>query len=180
MRELCVLTVGVILGGLVETCPAADVTYQEGWHAGACCDDQAACCDAGVEYSGGGYSHNAAFPPCRRSGGPCCKCRPCCGREPHRSRVARIGDFNCGCRGSYKFPVPSQYTYHWPGLYAQQTMTEYTSPWRFPGLEPYDGDSTQLERGAGKLARLQRLPPVTTAGDSEPASLKIKRRFGVM
>lgn len=184
MRGLCVLAVGVILGSLVETCSAADVTYQEGtyqeaWDAGGCWDDQAACCDAGFECSGGGCCNVAAFPPCRRSGEPCCKCRLGCGREPRRSRVARIGDFNCGCRGSYKFPVPPQYTYHWPGLYAQQTMTEYNSPWRFPGLRLYEGDSTQLEQGAGKLARRERLPAVTSAGDSEPASLKIKRRFGV-
>ena len=44
--------------------------------------------------------------------------------------------FNCCCRGSYKFPVPPQYTYHWPGIYSQQTMTEYVSPYRFPPLRP--------------------------------------------
>ncbi|MEX2027106.1 MAG: hypothetical protein WEH44_07390 [Pirellulaceae bacterium] len=50
------------------------------------------------------------------------------GLDPH---------FNCGCRGSYNYPVPPQYTYHWPGMYKQNLMTDYTSPWRFPPLKPY-------------------------------------------
>lgn len=45
--------------------------------------------------------------------------------------------FNCGCRGSYNYPVPPQYTYHWPGMYKQNLMTDYTSPWRFPPLKAY-------------------------------------------
>jgi len=44
---------------------------------------------------------------------------------------------NCNCNGSYKFPVPPQYTYHWPGMYSQQLMTDYNSPWRYPPLKPY-------------------------------------------
>jgi len=44
---------------------------------------------------------------------------------------------NCACNGSYKFPVPPLYTYHWPGLYSQQLMTDYHSPWRFPAIKPY-------------------------------------------
>jgi hypothetical protein len=43
---------------------------------------------------------------------------------------------NCACHGSYKYPVPSQYTYFWPGIYSQQTMTQYVSPWRYPDLNP--------------------------------------------
>ena len=43
---------------------------------------------------------------------------------------------SCACHGSYKFPVPSQYTYHWAGIYSQQTMTQYVSPYRYPGLNP--------------------------------------------
>ena len=46
--------------------------------------------------------------------------------------------FNCGCGGSYKFPVPPLYTYHWPGMYSAQLMTEYRSPWRFPPLRPFE------------------------------------------
>jgi len=45
--------------------------------------------------------------------------------------------FNCGCNGSYKFPVPPLYTYHWPGMWQAQLMTDYHSPWRFPPLKPY-------------------------------------------
>ena len=43
---------------------------------------------------------------------------------------------NCACHGSYKYPVPSQYTYFWPGIYSQQAMTQYVSPWRYPNLNP--------------------------------------------
>lgn len=43
---------------------------------------------------------------------------------------------NCACQGSYKYPVPTQYTYFWPGIYSQQAMTQYVSPWRNPGLNP--------------------------------------------
>lgn len=52
-----------------------------------------------------------------------------------KSKYESFGYFNCSCRGSYKFPVPPLYTYHWPGMYSQQYMTEYNSPWRFPTLE---------------------------------------------
>ena len=30
-------------------------------------------------------------------------------------RKGMSASFNCGCNGSYKFPVPPLYTYHWPG-----------------------------------------------------------------
>jgi len=53
-------------------------------------------------------------------------------RSAHRS----VGWDNCNCHGSYKFPVPPQYTYFWPGMYSQQTMTEYNDPYRFPPLNP--------------------------------------------
>lgn len=81
--------------------------------------------------------------------GDCCGCgchdcvsgcgsRNGCASAGCRHRLAQkwadVGYFNCQCRGSYKFPVPPQYTYHWPGMYSQQTMTEYSSPYRFPAL----------------------------------------------
>ena len=47
-----------------------------------------------------------------------------------------FGD-SCACNGSYKFPVPPLYTYHWIGLYSHQRMTDYHSPWRFPPIRPY-------------------------------------------
>lgn len=52
----------------------------------------------------------------------------------------RDPSYNCGCSGSYKFPVPPQYTYHWPGLYSQRLMTDYHSPWRFPPIKPYSDE----------------------------------------
>lgn len=45
--------------------------------------------------------------------------------------------FNCCCKGSYKFPVPPLSTYHWPGRFANRLMTDYQSPWRFPGVQPF-------------------------------------------
>ena len=45
-------------------------------------------------------------------------------------------DGNCACHGSYKYPVPSQYSYFWPGIYGQHAMTQYVSPWRYPDLNP--------------------------------------------
>lgn len=66
---------------------------------------------------------------------PACDCHG----HIHQGCLARymsaIGGFNCTCRGSYKFPVPPQYTYHWPGLYSQQLMTAYNSPYRYPALK---------------------------------------------
>lgn len=53
--------------------------------------------------------------------------------------------FNCGCNGSYKFPVPPLYTYHWPGMYSQVRMTDYHSPWRFPPIRPYVEDQPVAE-----------------------------------
>ena len=81
-------------------------------------------------------TENAPFPPeteqfvpgavCHRG---CLRCL-CCGL--HGSYC----DGSCGCHGSYKYPVPSQYTYFWPGIYSQPTMTQYVSPWRYPDLKP--------------------------------------------
>lgn len=86
-------------------------------------------------------------------GGGSCGCEDCgggcgdscdngCGKRHHfghRHRRMEGADkmFNCGCNGSYKFPVPPLYTYHWPGLYSHQLMTDYHSPWRFPPVKPY-------------------------------------------
>jgi len=82
---------------------------------GACCGEPVACAEEAIAECG----------TCR--GG-------CCGSCCHR-RIREAADFNCQCRGSYKYPVPPQYTYFWPGMYSQRTMTEYISPWRFPSLK---------------------------------------------
>lgn len=60
--------------------------------------------------------------------------------HPYKYLEGRDPSYNCGCSGSYKFPVPPQYTYHWPGMYSQSLMTDYHSPWRFPPLRPYVDD----------------------------------------
>jgi len=67
-----------------------------------------------------------------------------CGCSKCGAYLASMAQFNCTCRGSYKFPVPPQYTYHWPGMYSQRTMTEYNSPWRFPPLEIPADEAQQL------------------------------------
>jgi hypothetical protein len=60
-----------------------------------------------------------------------------CGRCPRCGRDAgSAGCFNCSCHGSYKYPVPPQYTYFWPGMYAQPCMTQYVSPYRVTSLNP--------------------------------------------
>jgi len=72
---------------------------------------------------------------CSAGCGDCCDaCGGCKGCRQIGAYKASFGAFNCSCRGSYKFPVPPQYTYHWPGMYSQQTISEYRSPYRFPPL----------------------------------------------
>ena len=106
----------------------------EALRAADCGCQQPVCgCDAGG--SGGCYGAGG-YDPCD----PCADgCRGLFCR--HRNRGPRYegleSGFNCGCNGSYKFPVPPLYTYHWPGMWSAQLMTDYHSPWRFPPLKPY-------------------------------------------
>jgi hypothetical protein len=73
--------------------------------------------------------------------------------------------FNCGCNGSYKFPVPPLYTYHWPGMYQQHLMTDYHSPWRFPPLKPYVDEVPPVEMGSlGGAADVQTASAVVEIG----------------
>ena len=68
---------------------------------------------------------------------PCseCGCSDCCAPSHNglRANLSATACFNCRTNGSYKFPVPRQYTYFWPGIYSQKTMTEYVAP--FTGLK---------------------------------------------
>lgn len=68
---------------------------------------------------------------------PCSECGCCdCSTPSHnglRANLSATACFNCRTNGSYKFPVPRQYTYFWPGIYSQKTMTEYVAP--FTGLK---------------------------------------------
>lgn len=104
--------------------------------------------------------------PCEVCPSHCCCSH--CGR--HQGCLARymssIGGFNCSCRGSYKFPVPPQYTYHWPGVYSQQAMTIYQSPYRYPllRLPPW------MEKKAnGGLPEAKEAVPLTPSpGEKQP------------
>ncbi|MBQ2821553.1 MAG: hypothetical protein IJF17_08225 [Thermoguttaceae bacterium] len=65
-----------------------------------------------------------------------CECYECCEcevREPRNTLKRNLSAttcFNCRTNGSYKFPVPRQNTYFWPGIYSQKTMTEYVAPYQ--------------------------------------------------
>ena len=63
----------------------------------------------------------------------------------NRFYEGRDTHFNCGCNGSYKYPVPPLSTYHWPGMFSHQLMTDYHSPWRFPPLKPYTDEDPRAE-----------------------------------
>jgi hypothetical protein len=93
----------------------------------------------------------------------CCECDPCGGyggfghgrhgghghgHHHHQVYEGQQAHFNCGCNGSYKFPVPPLYTYHWPGMWSQQLMTDYHSPWRFPAIKPYVDEALPVEMGS--------------------------------
>lgn len=121
MRRLCVLWAALLGIGLtgafsVSISSAAEMTACDVPSTGP------SQCYGTAGASNAGCGCVAVGVPCR---GPNCV-----------ERAAAVGEFNCTCRGSYKFPVPQQYTYHWPGMYAQQTMTEYVSPWRYEVLTP--------------------------------------------
>ncbi len=63
----------------------------------------------------------------------CCECYECTVREPRNTLKRNLSAttcFNCRTNGSYKFPVPRQNTYFWPGIYSQKTMTEYVAPYQ--------------------------------------------------
>ena len=89
---------------------------------------------------------------CNATDSACGNCDPCdcgdgcggllgCGLFGHKCGcpIDGLDRFaNCGCNGSYNYPVPPLYTYHWPGMYKQVRMTDYHSPWRFPPLKRYE------------------------------------------
>ena len=89
---------------------------------------------SGSSCSDGGCGSSDCDSGCGEGCG-CTKCRK------RQCASAQEGWFNCGCNGSYKFPVPPLYTYMWPGLYSQQLVTDYHSPWRFPPLKPYTNEA---------------------------------------
>ena len=108
-----------------------------------------------------------------------------CGHHRGPRYEGRDPGFNCGCQGSYKFPVPPQYTYFWPGsVYSQQLMTNYHSPWRFPPLKPYTDEKLEPAPidapadGLRPVANYEELAaPQLRAGQIEPMSSAMQRFF---
>lgn len=100
----------------------------------------------------------------------CVACDPC-GAKVHQGCLARymasVGGFNCACRGSYKFPVPPQYTYHWPGMYSQSWMTAYNSPYRYPALK-LPSWMTDIGSEAAPFGEAKPLTP--SPGEGKPES----------
>jgi hypothetical protein len=118
----------------------------------SCGDDSCSDCD----------SCDSAGLPGHRRGCRCEGCRLFSARRANNS-------FNCTCNGSYKFPVPPLYTYHWPGMYSEELMTNYRSPWRFPPLKPYvdepKGEVSLEDTARSELTRPRLLP---TSEESDP------------
>jgi hypothetical protein len=109
--------------------------------------------------------------------GYCDACQQCdCGPSGHHAAhcAAKRAEMyaNCGCNGSYKFPVPPLYTYHWPGMYQQVRMTDYHSPWRFPPLKPYvDEVAPEIIGGAKRFGTLQPVSlTIKTTNSEQPLS----------
>lgn len=107
----------------------------------------------------------------------CHSCRRCGHHKKYIEGLDR--GFNCGCNGSYNYPVPPLYTYHWPGMFSQKRMTDYHSPYRFPAIKPYRDETNFPEAANQELPSF--LQPVThTVSDlpvkkaGEPESMSAK------
>ncbi len=112
-----------------------------------------------------------------------------CGKHhQHKYYEGRDRGFNCGCNGSYNYPVPPLYTYHWPGMYKAERMTDYHSPWRFPPLKPFMdevvppvGSGTSGDAVPRELQPITALMPIrsqaTNLGQPESMSSKLLRSF---
>lgn len=128
---------------------------QNGGSPAACGCGNGSACEGGL--CGGECGHGGLLG-CR--GGKC----------GHGCRSAYEGldrYFNCGCNGSYNYPVPPLYTYHWPGMYKQQRMTDYHSPWRFPPIKPYTEEPVYEEEMGYYSPSLR---PISHTTDIHPAS----------
>ena len=174
------------------------------------------CADTGCS-SGGCSTGNC-------SNGGCNSCGSGCGGHKHSWRHASCGQggglfghhgcknyiegldphFNCGCNGSYNFPVPPLSTYMWPGMYKDQLMTNYDNPKRFPPIKAYtdeaadvipdafrknypekprapviplDEDLTQTRSGSIQPVGLRRELPTRKYAGSETMSEKMERYY---
>jgi hypothetical protein len=101
----------------------------------------------------------------------------------HRATYEGLGPgANCGCNGSYNYPVPPLYTYHWPGLYKQVRVTDYHSPWRFPPIKPYTDEAPLTPFGSSAaVSRVLQTSAFTAvqvdsrrAGDVTPMSRRLQ------
>lgn len=115
-------------------------------------------------------------------------CNPCgahgCRLHHHHKYIdGKDYGFNCGCNGSYNYPVPPLYTYHWPGMYKAERMTDYHSPWRFPPIRPF-AEEPAAPAGVtsgevlGELQTISAYMPVGgkgTLGQPESLSSKLLR-----
>jgi hypothetical protein len=117
---------------------------------------------------------------CDACGDGCCDGHCGCGLFGRKcgSGIEGLDRFaNCGCNGSYNYPVPPLYTYHWPGMYKQVRMTDYHSPWRFPPLRKYEDEPLPtIEIPAPRAATGPRLlkPVSLEAGVAAPSQSKAK------
>ena len=95
-----------------------------------------------------------------------------CGRNwgHHRPRIDGLEPcFNCGCGGSYNYPVPPLHTYHWPGMYKQPRMIDYNSPWHFPPLKPFNEDKPLIPISGIQIKHsVQPASAITPARDHQP------------
>jgi len=159
MRKLYVLLSLVIVTGMTGLCPAQDLVVHEGTY---------------VQ----GVPAQVVQAPC----GPACSAPASrCGSHQYYAAwqrptlMAHVGSFNCGCCGSYKFPVPPQYTYHWPGMYSQPCVTAYASPWRFPSLMMYQSQLGRARDVSARMVRLNPPPPLEAPDNSQPTDHTVKR-----
>lgn len=142
-----------------------------------------------LQHSGSGSAYSMGSD----CGSACGSCDSGCRRRCKflcllRGRNSESMWSNCECNGSYKYPVPPLFTYHWPGLYSHQLMTDYHSPWRFLPIRAYeDEDPIDFDGSAMRPSAATALRPVSHAEgqnsaveyrDVEPVSVKMRRRYG--
>ncbi len=149
----------------------------------ATCTSGSSCASGGCSDSGLGLL--GGKQRCSRLS-PLCGCRAYCG-SGGSILDGMDPSFNCGCQGSYKYPVRPLYTYFWPGMYSHQLITNYHSPWRFPPLKPYEDEKIfPQERIDGETTQApSTLPDEVTrtaskirfVGDIEPMSEKLNRYY---
>jgi hypothetical protein len=118
------------------------------------------------------------------SGG--CRAHGCHLHHHRKIYEGRDRGANCGCNGSYNYPVPPLYTYHWPGMYKAVRMTDYHSPWRFPPLRPYIDEApivpaTTSEAAPADLQAVSAQMPISgiksELGQPESLSSKLLRSY---